>query len=273
MTHTDSGTIDLGDGGIYYETAGAGAALVLCHAGFVDSRMWDAQWAALSERYRVVRFDMRGYGRSAPPSGPICRRDDLLRVLDHLGITQATLVGCSMGGEIVLDFALEHPEMAAALVLISAVPSGFEMRGEPPRYLFEMMGAVEEGELERAAELQARIWIDGSFREPEQVDPELRRRAIEMSRIGLGHDTWRRIDTQPLRPLDPPAAGRLGELRVPALIVAGELDDPEILRAAEMLAAGIPGARQAIIPASAHMPSMERPEAFNRALVEFLAGV
>ena len=273
MTQTTSGHIQLSDGSLYYETAGTGEALVLCHAGFVDSRMWDDQWAALAERYRVVRFDMRGYGRSAPPSGPICRRDDLLLVLERLGIERATLVGCSLGGEIALDFALEHPEMVAALALVSAVPSGFELQGEPPRYLFEMMGAVESGDLERAAELQTRIWVDGSFREPEQVDPALRERSAAMSRIALRNDIWRLVENQPLNPLDPPAAGRLGELRVPALIVAGELDDPEILRAAQALEAGIADSRREIIPGCAHVPGMEQPERFNQTLLDFLAGV
>ena len=273
MTQTSSGYIELDGGRIFYQTAGAGEALVLCHAGFVDSRMWDDQWDELARRYRVVRFDMRGYGQSDPAGGPISRRADLLWVLERLGIERAILVGCSLGGEVALDFALEHPEMVTALALVSAAPGGFAMQGEPPRYLFEMIGAIEAGDLERAAELQTRIWIDGSFREPEEVDAGLRQRAREMSLIALENDTWRTVDTQPLSPLDPPAAERLGEVRAPTLIVAGDRDHPEILRAAEALAAGIGDARQEIMAGCAHMPSMEQPARFNQLLLDFLASV
>ncbi|MBA3470191.1 MAG: alpha/beta hydrolase [Herpetosiphonaceae bacterium] len=271
MTHTTSGYLELGDGKIYYETAGAGDPVVFCHAGFVDSGMWDGQWAAFSERYRVVRFDLRGYGRSDLPDGPISRRADLLQLLEHLAIGQATLVGCSLGGEIALDLALERPDIVAALILVSTVPSGFALQGEPPRYLLEMMGAIGAGDRERAAELQTRIWIDGSFREPAQVDQQVRQRALAMSRVPLAHNTLMAIDSQPLSPLEPPAADRLAAVGAPTLIVVGALDDQEIQRAAGVMEAAIPHASQTIIPSCAHMPPMERPADFNRAALEFLA--
>src|SRR5512147_2484007 len=117
------GTIPIGDGQIYYESAGEGPALVLVHAGFVDSRMWDTQWEDFSRDHHVVRFDMRGYGRSSLLQGPVSRRDDLYQLLEGLGIERAILLGCSMGGGIVLDFALDHPERISALILVSASPS------------------------------------------------------------------------------------------------------------------------------------------------------
>src|SRR5215831_5187749 len=116
MTYGTSGYFDLGDDKLYYEVAGEGEPLVLSHAGFVDCRMWDEQWDAFTQCYRVVRFDMRGFGRSDRAEAPVARRDDLYRLLKHLGIARAILLGCSMSGEIVLDIALEHPEMVSALV-------------------------------------------------------------------------------------------------------------------------------------------------------------
>jgi len=270
MTHTTSGYVDLGAGKMYYETAGTGNVVVFCHAGFVDRRMWDDQWDEFAARYRVVRFDLRGYGQSDPADAPICRRVDLLRLLEHLAIGRATLAGCSMGGEIALDFALEYPDMVEALILVSSVPSGFALQGEPPRYLLEMIGALEAGDLDRAAELQNRIWIDGSFREPDQVDVRVRQRALEMSRIPLAHNTWMAIDTQPLNPLAPAAAERLGDVRVPALIVVGELDHSEIGRAAAVMAAAMPNATSEVIPGCAHMPPMEQPARFNQVVLNFL---
>ncbi len=260
------------DGGrIYYEVAGQGQPLVLAHAGFLDSRMWDDQWEALAQHYRVIRFDLRGYGQSDSIDAPVAYRRDLHHLLRHLEIPRAHLVGCSLSGEMVLDFALEYPEMVSALVVVSAVPGGFEMQGEPPRYLMEMIGAVQAGDLERASELQVRIWVDGSFREPEQVSPAVRQHAAHINQDNLSRGTWAVTSMMPpADPLQPPAVTRLGDIAAPTLVIAGALDHPEILRAADVLADGIAQARRVIVPDSAHVPNMEQPEAFNRAVIDFL---
>ncbi len=270
MASETNGYLELSDGKLYYEIAGEGEPLVLSHAGFVDSRMWDDQWNDFTKRYRVIRFDMRGFGKSDRLAAPIARRDDLYHLLKHLGIARTVLLGCSMSGEIILDFTLEHPEMVAALVVVSTVPSGFELQGEPPQYLMEMMAAVEQGDLALASELQNRIWIDGPFRQPAQVDPRVRERAAEMNRIALANETFSKVDSAPLNPLDPPAMQRLSEVGVPTLIIAGGLDNPEILRAADVMTAAISAAQKVILPDAAHMPNMEQPEAFNHVVLEFL---
>ncbi|MBZ0300962.1 MAG: alpha/beta hydrolase [Anaerolineae bacterium] len=272
-TPTTTGYLELDGGRLYYEMAGQGETLVLGHAGFVDRRMWDDQWAAFTPHYRVIRFDLRGYGQSDPLEGPVSRRDDLRRLLEHLEVERAVLIGCSMSGEAVLDYTLEHPDKVTALVLVSTVPTGFEMQGPPPPNLMEMIGALQQGDLDQASELQLRIWVDGSFRQPEQVDPSVRQRAAAMNRIGVGNGTWAKADSQPLDPPEPPALPRLGEVDVPTLIIAGALDHPEILRAADVMAAEIPDARKIILPDSAHVPNMEQPAAFNQAVLQFLASI
>src|SRR5579859_2980612 len=108
MTKTITGYAQLNDGKLYYEMAGEGETLVLGHAGFVDRGMWDAQWEAFAAKYRVIRYDMRGYGKSDPVTGPRTRRDDLRQLLKYLQVERTILLGCSMGGEIMLDFMLEH---------------------------------------------------------------------------------------------------------------------------------------------------------------------
>ena len=288
QTQAKKGYLALDGGRLYYETAGSGRPVVLAHAGFVDSRMWDDQWTDFAEHFRVVRFDLRGYGRSDPAPGPVSRRDDLFRLLEHLDLERAVLVGCSLSGEAVLDLgraalvgcslsgenvldlALEHPELVSALVVVSATPSGFEMQGPPPPVLLEMMAAMQAGEVDRASELQNRLWVDGHTRQPEQVDPRVRMKTSEMNRTAIENGTWAVADAQPPNPLTPPAAQRLSEIQAPTLIVTGALDHPEILRAAGVMAAAIPGAGQAIIADSAHLPNMEQPEAFNEAVLNFL---
>lgn len=270
-----SGFLKLDDGKLYYEVSGdtSQETLVLSHAAFLDSRMWNTQWAEFSARYRTIRYDMLGFGQSDPVTGPRTRRHDLYALLQHLDVTKAHLLGCSMGGEIVLDLAQEHPELVQSLVIVNGTPSGFEPQGEPPRPILEMVEAMQAGDLERASELQLRIWVDGPHRTPQQIDEAVRKQASEMNRIFVANNTWAIADMEPLNQLKPPALERLGDVQVPALIVTGALDDPEILRASKLMSAGIPQAQTFSIDNTAHVPNMEQPDLFNHAVLEFLATV
>lgn len=265
-----TGYADLGDGNLYYEIEGKGEFLVLIHAGFVDSGMWDEQWEAFTLYYRVIRFDMRGFGKSDPATGPVSRSHDLYRLLQELGIKHAHLLGCSMGGKTAIDFTLEHPEMVKSLIVVSGVPEGFEMRGEPPSEIPEMLQALEQGDLDRVSDLQIHLWVDGTFRQPEEVNPIVRQHAAEMNMIAVKNGTWAIADASSLNPLNSPAAERLAEINVPVLIVAGSLDNPEILRAADLLVNEINGAKKVAIPDTAHVPNMEKPEEFNKIVLDFL---
>lgn len=265
-----SGYVKLNDGQLYYESAGEGETIILNHAGFVDSRMWDTQWSELKKQYRVIRYDMVGYGKSPVVNAPRTRRDDLKALMDALHIEAAHLIGCSMGGEIVLDFALEHPDRVKSLTLVNAVPSGFEMQGEPPAEVMAMFGALQQGDWQRVSELQLKLWLAGPYRQPEQVQPTVRALAAEMNKIAVENNTYVAIDSQPLNPLDPPAVGRLHEVNVPTLVIAGALDNSEIIRAADVMTAAIKGAQQILLPEAAHVPNMEQPAAFNQAVLDFL---
>lgn len=272
MNPITTGYVNLGECKVYYEVAGEGAPVVLLHAGFVDSRMWDDQWRDFSRRFSVIRFDMCGFGKSDRLERPVSRRQELYRMLEEIGVRHVTLVGCSLGGETILDVALERPEMVAGLIVVSTAPGGFELQGEPPQYFMEMLAAMEQGDLALASELQMRIWVDGPLRQPEQVDPFVRQRAAEMNRDALAMGTWGIALAPPPDPLDPPAAQRLGQIHIPALIVAGGLDNSEVLRAAEVMEGAIPSARKVILPGCAHLPNMEKPDDFNQAVLDFLRG-
>src|ERR1044072_8172889 len=118
MIQTRKGHLDVGEGQLYYETAGDGMPLVLSHAAFLDSRMFDAIWEPLAKQYLVIRYDMRGFGQSSLVTGPLCRRADLDLLLTHLEVKEAHLVGCSNGGQISLDLALEQPQRVRSLTLV-----------------------------------------------------------------------------------------------------------------------------------------------------------
>jgi pimeloyl-ACP methyl ester carboxylesterase len=113
----ESGFAEVDRASLYYEVVGNGEPLVLIHAGIADRRMWDGQLGAFAEHPRVIRYDMRGCGRSDTSEGaPFSHHDDLRGLLDSLGIERASFVGCSIGAKTVIDFALDQPWRARALV-------------------------------------------------------------------------------------------------------------------------------------------------------------
>lgn len=195
---------------LHYAVSGSGPAVVMVHAGIADLRMWDDQVPALSESYTVVRYDLRGFGRTRARPGPYSNRQDLADLLDHLGIDRAVVVGCSMGGVIALDFVLERPERASGLVWVCSGISG-EMAPDEvfdPREiaLFEESEAAEvSGDAERAAALDVRIWVDGPLQPEGRAPAHVRERIHAMS---LANYTTAQVDGLEPQRLDPPAAGR-----------------------------------------------------------------
>ena len=109
---------------IHFESACAGPAVVFIHAGVSDRRMWDPQFDYFADKFHVVRYDLRGFGKSEKPDLSYSNRADLGKVLQFLGIEKAALVGCSMGGSTAIDFTLEHPERVVALVTVGSGVSG-----------------------------------------------------------------------------------------------------------------------------------------------------
>jgi 3-oxoadipate enol-lactonase len=267
---SEGGFAEVNSASLYYDVTGNGEPLVLVHAGIADRRMWDGQLQALGEHYRVIRYDMRGCGRSeAPADLPFSHHDDLRELLDYLGIERALFTGCSIGARTVIDLALAHPERVRALALVCPSISGFESGEEPPEEWDELMTADEAGDLERVSELEVRIWVDGPYRSPDNVDSTLRDLVREMNLIALRNEPHLGEELQ----AEPPAVNRLAEIRVPTLVVAGDQDRPEVGARAELLAGSIPMAQMVVMNGTAHVPSMEKPEEFNRVVLEFLRGV
>ncbi|HKS30741.1 MAG TPA: alpha/beta fold hydrolase [Pyrinomonadaceae bacterium] len=265
----ESGFAEIGGARLFYEQAGEGDALVLVHAGIADARMWDEQFQVFARSFRVVRYDRRGFGRTRASDGSarFSHHEDLYNLLRFLEIERAIFVGCSQGGKTVMDLTLEHAEVTRALVLVASALGGFEFKGDGPRQLAELERADEAGDVERVNELELQIWVDGPHREPHEVDARVRERVREMNRIALSAS--QSVGTE--QPLEPPAIDRLGEIRVPTLVVTGDLDTPKTLAAARVLSNKISGAQSVVIHGTAHLPNMERPEEFNRHVLSFLS--
>ena len=265
-----SGYVTSGAAKIYFEAAGAGPDLVFIHAGVSDSRMWDPQFETFAAEFRVVRYDHRGFGKSAMPAGAYALRGDLLSVVRHLGIARATFVGCSMGGATAIDFALEHPEMVSALVLVGSGVTGLndpsQLSAETIKYWTEFLTAVRDSDVERARELEAKYWIDGPSRDAARVDPVYRNRARLLHRENFSPE---RLKMQE-EPLKPPAIGRLRDIAAPTLVAIGDNDEEDLVKFADRLATEIPNATLVTIANAAHLPSLEHPDQFNKILRDFL---
>jgi pimeloyl-ACP methyl ester carboxylesterase len=255
---------------LHYDVAGAGAPLVLVHAGIADRTMWEAQFLPLAEHFRVIRLDLRGFGQSLPVAGDFAHRHDLARLLDHLGLQRAHLIGCSQGGGVCLDFALEFPQRVTGLVLVCSALGGNPDPGQPAPQAAAIEAAYAAGDLALTSELEVQVWVDGPQRTPDQLPAALRDHVRAMNLTALRHEATGLGN--PL-PLTPPAFGRLGAVQAPTLVLIGALDVARTVAAGHYLAAHIPGARALVFPDCAHLPNLEQPDLFNAVVLDFLRGL
>ncbi|MFI6760465.1 alpha/beta fold hydrolase [Micromonospora sp. NPDC050417] len=261
--------IELNGTALAYDDLGDGSSVVLLHAGIADRRMWRHQIAVLAQHHRVISLDLRGYGDSELSEQSFAHHDDVVSLLDALGIERAALVGCSFGGAVAIDTALAHPDRVTALALFGSAVSGYEWSDETNELWESLVGEVDDEDFDAAAEAEVRFWVVGPSRQPADVDPALRELAQEMDRRALTAEAA--LGNVEVRELDPPAIERLAELRVPVLVGAGAADVPDIPRLADTIAAQVPGAvRLPDVPDAGHLLPLERPAPVNDALLRFL---
>lgn len=270
MTLVEKGFAAINGAKLYYEAAGTGHPLVMVHAGIADNRMWDDQFSVFASQYRVIRYDQRGYGQSQPVEGEFVRHNDLYELLNFLKVERAYLMGCSMGSRVCLDFALEHPEMAAALIMVGSGPGGFDFKTDPPKQWDDIVKSFEANDLERTSELEVQVWVDGRTRTPQQVNPAVRDKVRAMNLIALKYE---KLELGKEKSLEPAAAIRLGELRIRVLALVGGLDTAYIQAAVDFMMENLHFGQKVMMPATAHVPNMEQPAEFNRHVLEFLKSV
>jgi pimeloyl-ACP methyl ester carboxylesterase len=198
---------------------------------------------------------------------PFSDADDLVALLDYLGIERAHLVGLSLGGRIALDAALTHPARVRSLVLAGPGIAGFQFDNpEGDQRIWETIQAARDLGPEAAAEK----WLADPLMAPAMAHPDLapllRRLAFENAHDWLGNPVLQRSPK-------PPAAKRLAEIAVPTLAILGDRDMPSLRATVEAIATTVPGARKVVIAGAGHMVSMERPEEFNRETLAFLKSV
>ncbi len=250
------------------EEAGEGPALLMLHAGVSERHMWDGQWAWLQHQMRVVRWDWRGFGDTPHVPGPFSYMDDLIRIMDALAIDTATLLGCSFAGGVAIETAILHPDRVVRLALVTSGVPGYQFPVPPAvEALFqEAEAATAQGQFDRERQIMEQLFLLGPGRRAEDVDPAyLTRARTLLKRANLPDNGAVSTDA------DWSAQGRLGDIGVPVLVVAGDQDVPDVVSGASLLAREIPQTRFEIIANAAHLPNMERPRQFDTILSDWLA--
>ncbi len=263
-----SGYVQVDNGKLFYEVTGEGPPLVLIHAGFLDSRMWEEQFKLFSENFKVIRYDVRGFGKSDPPRDTFTNSNDLYTLLKHLKIPKTSIIGVSNGGAIALDFTVEHPEMIDRLILVGTGVRGYENTLVEEKIwdkFDEMMKpqelAVKENRLADAVEIDVNVLAAAQ-------NPTNRKRILEIAMDNA--QTHVEPPGKWLVKQGTPTFRRLGEINVPTLLIVGDRDVEGMVLLSKRLEGLIPGSRLVIVEGADHVVNLSKPEQFNRLVLEFL---
>jgi 3-oxoadipate enol-lactonase len=253
--------LNVENGKIYYEECGSGPqTVVLVHDGVLDSGVWNGVWPAFCKSFHTVRYDRRGYGRSPAASEGHFATDDLAALLHNLKVSHAAIVGSSHGGEISINFTLDHPEIVEQLALVGAVVGGM-----PYSKHFLDRGGVLGKPLEKG-----------------DVQGAIAAAVEDKYLIAPGHDAAKKSMADLLRasPQDlthpdfelpsKPALPRLQEIRVPTLVLVGDADIPDVQAHAGAIEAGIPRSRRIVLSNAGHLLYLEIPDEFTKVVIGFL---
>ena len=248
---------------IYYEMTGEGDALVLIHSGYTDLRLWDNQFELFGNYFKVIRFDIRGFGKSDKPSTPFSFVEDLKELLNYLKVDKAHIVGISMGGSIAIDFTLQHPDLVEFLVL-----SGSSLNG----YSYEN----DEASIQRTLAGMSIIKRDVNFNQSIEFmlnNPMWRQGDLKSQKLlkNMFEDTsleWLLEDLAQIA--KPSASERLSEIRKRTLLIIGTEDSLPIIEIARAMESSITNAKKVTINGTGHLPNLDKPEEFNKIVLNFL---
>jgi 3-oxoadipate enol-lactonase len=240
------------------DSGGDGPVLLLMHAGVADARMWDPVWPALTASCRAIRYNVRGYDRSPAATENYTLLGDAITVLDYLGVAAAHLVGCSMGGGTALELALAQPERVSSIVLLCPGIPGY-VYPEDPAVEARFDEAAAAGDTERLVRLGLEQW--GRAGDDQKVT-ELMRTAMH---------AWENEERFQQR--GAPVYDRLGELRLPVVLLVGDLDNPGLIASNEVAAQRVPGCELIRMPGVDHYPTMRVPDLVAETILRHVSGL
>ena len=263
---SDAGFLDIDGARIYCEDRGAGDCVIMIHGFAMDTRIFDMQFELFAERFRCVRYDLRGFGKSDLPTGPYSTLDDLRIMLDRLGIEKACIIGLSLGGSLAVEFALTCPQRVTGLVL-----AGSTLRGYPysddyvQEFLYYRKIARRKGIAVAQTEMLGNPLLRSIARRPElfaHVEAMIRDYSALQGRRHAPH-----------RVSSPPAIGPLAGPPSPVQIIMAQHDTDDPRGVAQRLIRETAPARHTVLPGVGHIVNMEAPERFNEIVLDFLTSL
>jgi 3-oxoadipate enol-lactonase len=256
---SDTGYVFVDGGKLFYESSGKGTNIVLLHDGMVNNKIWDEQFPLLSKSYRVVRYDRRGYGKSSDAETKFSNINDLNQLFIQLKIDKAIIFGMSSGGRLAIDFTLTYPEKVTGLVLVGAVVSGFGYTS----HMNTRGGHFDPKKITDPVKVNEYYIMD----DPYEIYSENTAAKKKVMNLLPYLARENRVPTIPAAKV---AIRSLSEIKVPALILVGEYDIPDVHAHAGAINAGIANSKREIIPRSGHLIPIEQPALFNEAVIAYL---
>lgn len=265
----ESGYAPVQNGQLYYESLGQDAPLVLVHAGFLDLRMWDEQFQLFSNTHRVIRYDVRGFGKSTVAKEKFSDARDLHDLLKHLGVAKTSIIGVSNGGRITLDFAVEYPNRIESLILVAPGIRGYKTSGPNEEKLWNDFEktmkpqevAVREGRVEDSVEMDVNAYASAQSAESRKRIMQI---ALDNFHVSV-ENPWK-LQVSP----EPPAFQRLSKIDSPVLLIVGDRDVPAQILMVDNLHKQIRRAKKILIHGADHIVNMSKPREFNKAVIDFL---
>jgi 3-oxoadipate enol-lactonase len=270
-----SGFVSVPDGQLFYETTGQGPAIVLIHSAFLDRRMWEPQFASYASGHTVVRYDVRGHGRSKGDRSRSSDGEDLAALLDFLRLPTAFVVGNSDGARIAAEFAAGQRDRVRGLVLVAGSPHDLEPTDEEKARFMDtfpdtegrLLEVIRAGQTSEAVEQILNLWAP---RVPEAERARLRGIVVE-NYEQLVH--FMTLEQPEGRPPSYPVAETLKKGGVPMLSIAGAHDNPALNMMMGRFAAEIPTARYFEIPEGDHTPSLSAQGVFDSLVLQFVSHI
>lgn len=252
---------------LYYEIIGQGEPLVLLHAGIADSRMWQPQISLLAGSYQIITLDFRGYGNTIYKSDPFWHYQDVYSLLKHLKLGSVNILGCSLGGRVAIELALQYPEIINRMILLSPGLRGFEYVDQKTLAWDERLERlITLDERDKVAEMLIDIWVVGLRRKRGDVNQSIRSFVKEMILDNYDAVVDRVEEAEP----EFDVISRLSGIKSNTLVVIGEEDLPDMLTISQMITDNIPQAKRLILPAAAHMINLEKAGFLTKIVLDFL---
>ncbi len=248
---------------LYYEMTGDGEVIVLLHSGLTDLRQWDEQFDLLGKHFRVIRYDIRGFGKSDRPNEPFSHFEDLKALFDYLNIKKAHLIGVSMGGGIAIDFTLQYPELVKSLILSGPSLNGYNFTVDDESKLMSlavMSIARKDKDFYKSVEfmLDNPMWRQSNPRARQCLKNMFLDTSLE----------WALEDIEKI--IIPPASERLWEISQKILLIIGSEDSQPIKEIAGVFESHITTVKKVEIKTTGHLPNLDKPDEFNKIMLEFL---